>query len=206
MEKSKKIKIAVTGGIGAGKSLFCKYLNQLKIPVINIDEVSKGILDTDQNIRKKIIAAFGVESFKGNKANKKFLAEKVFSNPQNVVKINSIIHPEVIKKVNVLLDEELRNNNIAAAEAALIYEAGMEKYFDYVVLVTSDTNVRMKRKMDNDNYSKEQFNKRNENQIPDEEKKKRADFVFENNRSIEDLQNKAYLLVNILKGLLKQNV
>ncbi len=202
MEKGKKIKIAVTGGIGSGKTLFCKYLNQLKIPVINVDEVSKEILDTDKDIREKIITAFGTESFDGNKANKKFLAEKVFSNPQNVIKINSIIHPEVIKKVNVLLDAELKNNSIAAAEAALIYEAGMEKYFDYVVLVTSDTGVRLKRKTENDNYTEEQFSKRNENQIPDEEKKKRADFVFENNGSIDDLQNKAYLLVNILKGLL----
>ncbi len=206
MEKQKKIKIAVTGGIGSGKSLFCSYLNKLGIPVINVDEVSKEILDTDENIRKSIIAAFGTESYKGNTANRKYLAEKVFSDPQNVVKINSIIHPAVIKKVNVLLDAELKSGSIAAAEAALIYEADMEKHFDYIALVTSDIKVRMKRKMENDNYTEEQFNKRNENQIPDEEKKKQADFIFENNDTVEELKNKAFLLVNILKGLLKQNV
>ena len=136
MEKIKKIKIAVTGGIGSGKSLFCNFLNQLGIPVISVDEVSKELLETDKDIRGKIIKAFGSESFNGNIANKKYLAEKVFSNPLNVITINSIIHPKVIKKVNILADEKLRSANIVAAEAALIYEADMEKYFDYVVLVT----------------------------------------------------------------------
>ena len=206
MEKIKKIKIAVTGGIGSGKSLFCNFLNQLGIPVISVDEVSKELLETDKDIRGKIIKAFGSESFNGNIANKKYLAEKVFSNPLNVITINSIIHPKVIKKVNILADEKLRSANIVAAEAALIYEADMEKYFDYVVLVTSDINLRIKRKVEKENYTEEQFYKRNENQIPDDEKKKRADFVFENNGSLEDLQTKAFLLTNILKGLSIENV
>ncbi len=206
MEKRRKIKVAVTGGIGSGKTLFCEFLSGIGIPVINVDEVSKELLDTNPEIRSAIIKEFGSQSFNGNTANRQYLAEAVFSNPRNVIKINSIIHPHVIKKVNILADEKLKSFDIVVAEAALIYEAGMEKYFDYVVLVSSELNLRMKRKVEGNRLTEEQFYSRNENQIPDEEKKKRADFIFENNGSAEELQAKAFLLANILKGLSTGNV
>ena len=205
MKKRKKIKLAVTGSIGSGKSLFCEFLKQNGIPVINVDEASKELLESDKSIIEKIKITFGKESFVNGKPDKIFLAEKVFSNPENVKKINSIIHPKVIQKVNILADEILKDNNIAAAEAALIYEAKMEDYFDYVVLITAPEEVRMKRKMSSEKYSAEQFSKRNENQIPDEEKAQAADFVFDNNGSKDDLKNKASLLASILKGLIITN-
>jgi dephospho-CoA kinase len=206
MGKRRKIKIAVTGGIGSGKSTFCKYLSELGVRVINVDDVSKELLENDSEIRKDVIKAFGTQSYNGQKANKKYLAEKVFNNPENVLKINSIIHPKVIKKVNILADEILKHNDIAAAEAALIYEADMESYFDFVVLVTAEKDVRMNRKMALESYSKDQFDRRNENQIPDSEKRKRADFIFENNDGLAELKGKAFLLKNILTGLSTGNV
>lgn len=205
MQKKRKIKIAVTGGIGSGKSSFCKFLGELGIPVINVDDVSKQLLENDADIRKRIIKEFGTQSYKGQKADKKYLAEKVFSDQNKVLIINSIIHPKVITKVNILAEEILKENNIAVAEAALIYEADMEKYFDFVVLVTADEKIRMKRKIELENYSEEQFTKRDENQIPDSEKRKRADFVFENDLGLEELKGKAFLLKNILTGLTKGN-
>ncbi len=205
MTKKRKIKIAVTGSIGSGKSVFCNFLNQNGIPVINVDEEAKNLLETDHQIKEKIIKAFGKESFVNGKANKTFIAEKVFSIPQNVQKINSIIHPKVIKKVNILAEEILQSYDIVAAEAALIFEANMENLFDYVVLVTASEELRMERKTKDGNFSKDQFIKRNENQMLDSEKMKRADFVFENNNGIDDLKNKALLLINILKGLLTTN-
>ncbi len=205
MNKRKKIKLAVTGSIGSGKSLFCEYLKQNGIPVINVDDVSKKLLESDKAIIEKIKKTFGKESFINGKPDKKFLAEKVFSNPENVEKINSIIHPKVIQKVNILADDILKDNDIAAAEAALIYEAKMENNFDFVVLITAPEEVRMKRKMSSEKYSAEQFVKRNENQIPDDEKAQAADFVFENNGSKDDLKNKASLLASILKGLIITN-
>ena len=205
MIKKKKIKIAVTGSIGSGKSAFCDFLNQNGIPVINVDEESKKLLESDKEIKEKIIKSFGKESFIGGKPNKVFIAEKVFSNSQNVQKINSIIHPKVIKKVNILEEEILRSTDIVAVEAALIFEANMENLFDFIVLVTSNEDLRMNRKIQKGNLTKEQFLKRNENQIPDSEKMKRSDFVFENNDGLDDLKNKAFLLINILKGLLTTN-
>ncbi len=197
----KKLKIGITGGIGSGKSAFSKFISEKGFPVINVDEVSKELLNSDDDLKKKISKEFGKESYLNNEINKKFLAEKVFSNPQNVVKINSIVHPKVIAKVKLLADEELKNNNIIFAEAALIYEADMEEIFDYVVLITADENLRLRRKIEFENFTEDQFRNRNYNQIPDEEKKKRADFVFLNNGSLNDLKIKAYLLISIINGI-----
>ena len=199
--KTGKIKIAVTGGIGSGKSAFSNFIRGKGYPVINVDDVSKEILISDKEVRLKVEKAFGKESFKNGEINKKFLAEKIFSNPQNVIKINSIIHPKVIEKVNILISDKLLNSNLVFAEAALIYEAEMEKYFDYVVVITAEDKLRLKRKVLFDNFTEEQFLRRDENQIPDTEKKKQADFVFENNGSLDDLNEKSDLLLKILNGL-----
>lgn len=195
---NRKLKIAVTGSIGSGKSLFCKFLEEEGFTVIKADDVAKEILSENKEVKKRIIKEFGEESFKGNQINKKFLADKVFSNHANVIKINSIIHPKVKQEIKTLTEEYFKNHNVVFTEAALIYEADMETMFDYVVLITSEEKIRMKRKMNSDGYSEEEFQKRDKNQIPDEEKKKRADFIFENNSSKDDLKKKSRLLLKLL--------
>ena len=197
----KKIKVAVTGNIGSGKSSFCNFLSEKGYPVINADAVSKNILSEDGEIKKKVIKEFGEESFVNNEINKKFLAEKVFTDPVKVLKINSILHPKVKNKIESLANEYFIKYDIVFTEAALIYEADMESMFDYVVLITADYKIRKKRTTENAKLSEKDFDKRNDNQIKDEEKKKRADFVFENNLGINELRQKAGLLIGILNGL-----
>ena len=197
----KKIKVGITGNIGSGKSSFCNFLSEKGYPVINADAVSKNILSEDGEIKKKVIKEFGEESFVNNEINKKFLAEKVFSDPVKVLKINSILHPKVKNKIESLANEYFIKYDIVFTEAALIYEADMESMFDYVVLITADYKIRKKRTTENAKLSEKDFDKRNDNQIKDEEKKKRADFVFENNLGINELRQKAGLLISILNGL-----
>jgi dephospho-CoA kinase len=199
--KNKKLKIAITGSIGSGKSSFAEYLSSAGHPLLKADDISKEILASDESIRKKIIREFGDDSFKNGLPNKSFLAKKVFSDPENVVKINSILHPPVIKRINNEMEKLLETNNMVLVEAALIYEADMEELFDYVILITADEEIRQKRKTTLDNLSEEDFKNRSLNQIPDEEKKKRADFIFENNGTQDDLKKKAQLLLMLLNNI-----
>lgn len=201
MSEKKKFKVGITGSIGSGKSSFCEYLRESKYQVIDADDTAKNILASNADVQKKIIKAFGEQSYLNGKLNKKFLAEKVFSNPVNVNKINSIVHPETIKKINSLAVQILTKEKIVFVEAALIYEAYMEKFFDYVVLITADEIIRKERKIKYNNFTEEEFIKRNLNQIKDEEKRKRADFTFENNDGIQELREKADLLLGILQSL-----
>ena len=191
----KKKRVAITGGIGSGKSTFANYLASKGYAVINADDVSKDILSSDEIIKKKIIKEFGSDSYKGGKLNKKFIASRVFSNPINLSKLNFILHPQVLRKIDDLINTKYINEIIVFIEAALVYEADIEKIFNYVILITSDFKIRLKRSVESGKFSEDDFKKRDENQIPQEEKEKRADFIFLNNGSIKDLCKKADLLL-----------
>jgi dephospho-CoA kinase len=105
--KNKKLKVAITGSIGSGKSAFCSMLEEKGFTVLKADDISKDILSNDKSVQQKIIKIFGENSFINGKPDKLFLAEKVFSDPKNVVKINSILHPKVIEIISKKTDEIL---------------------------------------------------------------------------------------------------
>jgi dephospho-CoA kinase len=191
-------RIAVTGNIGSGKTAFCKILVDAGYLVINADELSKELLTTNENLKSKIIQIFGKESYFKGQINKKYIADKVFSSPINVNKINSIIHPVVISEIEKIFIEKEGKEKIIFVEAALIYEAKMENLFDYIVLITSEENIRKERKIKNGKMTAEEFYKRNANQLSNDNKKRKADFVFENNSSLYELKSKAELLLHIL--------
>ena len=196
----KNIKVAITGAIGSGKSTFANYLSSKGYAVINADDISKEILSFDEKIKKKISIEFGSRSYKDGKLNKKFIASQVFSDPSNLNKLNSILHPQVVQKIDTLIKTKYKNENIVFIEAALIYEADIEKMFNYVILITADFKIRLKRSVDSGKFTKDDFIKRDNNQIPQEEKEKRADFIFSNNGSKNELIKKADLLLLTLNS------
>ena len=192
-----KKRIGITGGIGSGKSLFSAAIKEKGFPVILADEIAKEILANDPGVKEQIIKEFGKEAFPGNNLDRKYLAEKVFPDPLNVEKINSIIHPPTIEKIKSLMKSELIKQNIVFVEAALIYESELEDMFDLIVLITADDEIRKKRKIAQ-GMSESDFMMRLQNQIKDEEKANLADFIFMNNGEKEDLYKKAELLLKLI--------
>lgn len=200
--KKKKLRIAVTGNIGSGKTAFTKFLADEGYPVIPADDLSKDILMNDPEVRNEIVREFGAQSYQGNKINNKYLAEEVFSNKNKLKKINSILHPRVRTKIELLTEEYFRNSNVVFVEAALIFESKIDKIYDYIVLITADKEIRMKRSLKSKKLSEVEFTKRENNQLPEDIKKQKADFIFTNVGSLKELEEKAKLLVNLLKALL----
>ncbi len=194
---TKKISVGITGSIGSGKSEFTKIAEQSGFPVLRADDISKEILDNNPDVRKQVIKKFGKESFLNDKPNKKYLAEIVFSNPVKLRELERILHPLVIQQIENKKKEFFKNHNIIFIESALIYEADLEELFDFVVLITADREIRLRRKL-SQGMTEEDFLKREMNQIPDEEKRKRADFIFLNNGSVDELKAKFHLLLTIL--------
>lgn len=185
--------IGITGNIGSGKSTFSKFAEEHGYPVIKADDLSKSILQSDQKVKAAVIKEFGNESFVNDLPNKKFLAQEVFNNPVKLKKLESILHPKVVKEINRQIKILIKSSPAVFVESALIYEADLEEQFDFVVLVAADQNIRLERKIKS-GMSREDFLLRDSNQIPEEEKKKRADFIFSNDGSIEDLKMKFNLL------------
>jgi len=188
------MKIAITGNIGSGKSTFTNFAVDSNFPVLRADDISKDILETDEKVHRMVVKEFGEDSFKDGKPNKSYLAKEVFSDPIKLEKIESILHPGVIKSIEKSSSELLQKNKVVFIEAALIYEVDMEDMFDYVVLITAERDIRLKRKISS-GITEEDFCKRELNQIPEEEKKKHADFIFSNNSTKTELKMKFNLLL-----------
>ena len=188
------MKIAITGNIGSGKSTFTGFAEKAGFPVLRADDISKSILNTDEKVRALVIKAFGDKAFINSKPNKTFLAEEVFADTIKLQKLESILHPRVIKSVEKSINELLKSSSVIFVEAALIYEVDMEDMFDYVVLITAERDFRLARKITS-GITEDDFSNRELNQIPEEEKKKRADFIFSNDGSIDDLKMKFNLLL-----------
>lgn len=199
MSNYRKIKVAITGNIGSGKSTFAKFISELGIPVITADIVSKQILETDAEVRLDVIRNFGAQAFQGKKINNKYIADVIFSDPKKLNKINSILHPRVRKKIDLLSKEFFNTNDLVFVETALIYESKIENMFDYVVLITAEKLARLDRTSKSKKISENDFLKRENMQINENLKKKKADFIFINDGSKDELKQKAILLIKLLK-------
>ena len=199
----KKLKIAITGGIGSGKSIISKLINELGYTVLKADDIAKDLMRTNEFIKGKIIRAFGKDAYSGNVLNIKYLADNVFTQMESVQKINSIIHPPTIIKIEELSKKYFLKHNIVFVESALVYEAKIDKLYDFIILVYSDEKTRIERVMQRDKVTELEVKRRMEYQIPDEIKKERADFVIENNSSVEDLKLRIAFIINLLESLVK---
>ena len=195
-----KLLIAITGGIGSGKSTFVRFLAEQGHPVLLADDISKEILANEPEVKNEIVTEFGASAYQGEKINKKFLANNIFSNPTKLKKINSILHPRVRKRIESISKEFFKTQDFVFVEAAIIYESKIEKMYDFVVLIVADEKLRKKRITKNNEISEEDFINRSQNQLSDEVKKKKADFVFINNGTKGELKQKAILLSALLRA------
>lgn len=197
----KKIRVAITGGIGSGKSSVSDYLEKRGYSILRSDLIAKELMAQDAQVKEKLIEEFGDESYSDDKLNTKYLAANVFTNEENVQKINSIVHPPVMQKIDELTKEIFKNNDIVFIETALVYEANLEDFFDYVLLVLADEKVRIERIINRENVTAEQVRARMQFQIPDEEKKDDADFVLDNNTTLQELENRVEFLLILIRQL-----
>lgn len=172
--------VGITGGIGSGKSTVAKIFEILGIPVYYADDRAKSLMNHDSELKKQIIQEFGEESYTSDgDINRKYLASTVFSDPEKVKKINSLVHPAVGRDFEIWAS--IQSTPYVLKEAALIFETEGEKKLDAVINVSSPLKIRVNRVLMRDPHrSLEQINQIIDQQIPDEDKNERADFVIKN--------------------------
>jgi len=203
MPKEKYL-IAITGGLGTGKSLFSKYLLEKNEVVINSDEVAKKIMTTKPLIIDQIKKLLGNEAYlPDGKLNTKFIASQIFSNPVLHKKLTKIVHPPTIVEIQRLAQKEFnkRNRRRVFVESALVFEAGIEKKFDYIILIKSDLNLRLQRTIERDKITPDEFFQRIQYQIDPDEAEEHSHFVIYNNGSLEELQKRFEFIYNLIKTL-----
>ncbi|MFB3852057.1 MAG: dephospho-CoA kinase [Acidobacteriota bacterium] len=198
------IKVGITGGIGSGKSEAKEIFKKHGAFVVDADEIVRNLLKKNGEGYKQVLNEFGNEILdNGLEIDKNKLSSIVFSDALKRRKLEEILHPLVIKKreeIFAKLQKKLSEKDIVVAEAALIFEANTKKYFDYVILIKAPKDLRIKRLLSK-GFSLSEIEKRMKAQWEDEKKEKLADFVIENNSSLEELEKKvANVIEKIRKG------
>lgn len=187
MKNNQPFVAGITGGIGSGKSTAAKFFEELGIPVYNSDTRAKTIQNENSEVKVKIIAAFGEEAYNENGLNKPFISKQVFQNNEKLKLLNSIVHPAVFQDFEDW--KKAQKSDIVMKEAAILIESGSYKDCDVVISVVVDIETRIARTIERDGLSREEILARINNQISDEERIVKSDFIIDNNGDLAHLKN-----------------
>jgi len=186
------LRVALTGGIGTGKSTASKILNELGAFIFDADKEAKNILKNNETIQSELIAEFGTDIMSGDeKIDNNKLARIAFQDQDHQLRLNSIIHPYVFQEIDKNFDDVLEKSayDFFVVDAALIYESGADTHMDYVIVITAFLKVRMERALQRETLTRDEILKRMDLQWPEEEKIALADFVIHNDSTEEKFRD-----------------
>ena len=189
------VKVGLTGGIGSGKTTVSNFLLEYGIPVYNSDSQGKKLMNTNLELINDIVNIFGESVYNNGVLNTNLLSSIVFSDPEKIKQLNNLVHPKVAEDFNQWVR---KNNNqpILIKEAAILIESGAYLNMDKIILVISKKSNRINRVSKRDNSDLESIEKRINFQLTDDEKIQYADYIIENNSSLDDLKHEVLRVIN----------
>lgn len=194
-------KIVITGTIASGKSSLSEILKKKGYQVIDSDKVNKKLLEKDQINYKEILSSKAFdEAFDADGLDKKKLAEIIFNNREKRELINKITHKNIIAYINSLIKEKKEKNIFV--EIPLYFQMKEKFPCDYIWLVTADREVQIKRLIKRDKIDRGFAIKKIESQDFLEMEKK-SDLIFDNSKSIKDLEKKVEIALKKLEKIWK---
>ena len=190
-----KILLGLTGKTGAGKSTVSRYLKEKGAYIIDGDIVAREILVDNPVFLDTLAENFGRDILENGVLNRKKLAEKAFSTPENTVLLNSIMHPAINDKIQCEANEAFKTHNVVIVDAAAIIESGFADTCDKLIVVTAPEEIRKARIMKRDGISEKDALIRINGQKKDEFYEEKADYIIKN--------YEPFLLENELAELIK---
>lgn len=180
-------KIAITGTIGSGKSACSSILKDLGYPVFDCDQVLKELMEEEAELIQQLHHHFPTAFEKGHLIRAK-LAALIFQNDQQRHLLESITHPALLKQMNQVM--QTRQEPYFFAEVPTLFESGWEVYFDGVLLISTDDEVRKARLKTHRQMSEAEISRRGAVQLDDAKKRTLATWIIENNEDLESLKQK----------------
>ena len=192
------VKVGLTGGIGSGKTTVSNFLLDYGIPVYNSDSKGKTLMNANLELKNNIVSIFGERVYDNGILNTNLLSSIVFNDSTKIEQLNNLVHPKVAQDFNQWVG---KNNNkpILVKEAAILIESGAYLNMDKIILVVSEKSTRINRVSKRDNSDLESIEKRINLQLTDNEKIKYADYIIENNSSLEHLKLEVLKVVNKIR-------
>lgn len=190
--------VGLTGGIASGKSTVSNLFKKYGIEIVDADKVAKEVSEKKESI-EKISNIFGKDILDSDgKIIREKLREKAFKNRELLQELNKIIHPQVMEYFK-RKKEENSKDEILIFDIPLLYEAKMEYLCDKIIVVGVDVQKQIRRVVARDGSSKELAKKIISNQMPLDEKIKKADIVIMNDGTLDELEEKVMKIYRELK-------
>jgi len=193
--KPKPYIIGLTGGIASGKTTASKYFQEKGLTVIDSDQIVKNLWNTNEEMIQKVESIFGFEI--RSKTDKKKLSQLIFNDKKLRLKLNDIIHPYVFHEIHSFIELH-EEEHLFVIDMPLLFEVGYEKKCDVTCLVYVNKKIQIERLMKRDNLSQKEAEKRIDAQLDIEEKKVKADVIFDNQL---DLNYLYYQIDQFIRGL-----
>ncbi len=191
------IKIGLTGSIGMGKTETGKIFSELGLPIYNADDVVHKLYEPGQKGAEKIKEVFPNSINSDGSVNRESLSAEVLGNADKIRALESIIHPLVGEDREIFFQENA-DSPAVVLDIPLLFETGGEKFVDIVVVVDAPVDIQEERVLSRPNMTKEKLEKIIAEQIPNDIKKEKADFVVDTSVSIEDAKLQ---VINILEKI-----
>ena len=189
--------IGLTGGIASGKSTVSSILKSLGAVIIDADVVSREIMIKGTETYNILVSVFGREILrKDGEIDRRKLGNLVFADKEKLNKLNEITHPEIIKRIKDIIEEERKKGKEKAIvlDAALLIEMKLFNMVDEVWLVVVDKKTQIRRLMKRDNLSYKDALNRIKSQMSIEDKMKYADFIINNCKDFNAIKRQVELL------------
>lgn len=172
------IKLGITGGIGSGKSVVARLLELRGVPVYIADAESKRLVDSSPEIRERLITLFGEALYAAGTLDRRMLASLIFGDAERLARVNAIIHPAVRRHFEAWARRQ--KVPLCAIESAILFESGFDRTVDASLMVYAPRALRIQRASTRDAAPLAEIERRIDSQMPDEEKRRRADYVILN--------------------------
>ena len=181
--------IGLTGGIVGGKSTVASMFKDSGAKIVDVDRIGHSVILPHRPAWKKVIRLFGKDFLRNDLTiDRGKLGKIVFANQALLKKLNEITHPKITKlikkEINLAKNKTRSQEKILVIDAALIYEAKIDRLMDKIIVVYIDEDEQIKRLIKRNNLSKKEALQRIKSQIPMKEKAKMADYVIDNSNSL----------------------
>lgn len=193
------IVLGLTGSIGMGKSTTAKFFKQKGIPVYDADETVHQLYQ-DESVIKRVKAIFD-DCLTDNHIDRAKISRQIVQEPAKLVSLEKIIHPLVREKENAFVATHRKNGDkLVVLDIPLLFETGGLERVDKIAVVSAPLEIQRQRVLQRDGWTEEKFQAVLARQIPDSEKRMRADFIIDTSKGLEYAENEVDNIISRLMG------
>ncbi len=195
------MKIGLTGSIACGKSTVSTYLRELGCDIVDADALSRALTAPGGRALPDIRETFGSSVFNGSVLDRRKLGALVFSDTAKRDQLNALLHPLILSEIDNQLNRLNGPGCIVAGDVPLLFECGIQAWFDQIWVVSVPRSIQIERLTARDSLTRSEAERRIDAQFPLEDKIRQADAVIDNSGSFQETKRQVDTLLTTIRRL-----